>query len=111
MAGKLAHSYGVHDLGAYSLSSGGHVSECSGFVQAVQGYLLGSLVDGGVDRVPLGTEVDDGGVVAQVSFPDRTAALGPCQLELFRPRSPARVGFTFGRLLRLLAQLGRDPGC
>ena len=33
-----------------------------------------------VEIRPLGTEVDDGGVVEQVSLPDRTPATGPGQL-------------------------------
>src|SRR5215210_7152551 len=101
--GELAHPYGVHDLGAYSLSGGDHVPESLGFAQAIPCYPPRPPIDGGVDGWPLGAEVDDGSIVTEASFPDRSPGFGPGQLQFFRPRGPARVGFMGGRLLRLLA--------
>ena len=71
----------------------------SRFPKAVAGDLPGAPGDGGVELGPVWPQVDDGGIVAEVSLPDRTAGVRPGEIQLPLPRGPAGVQSVHGGFL------------
>src|SRR5215212_208511 len=103
VSGELAHPHRLHDLGADPRSGRCQVSESLGFTETIPGNPPRPLVDCRVDGGPLGAQIDDGGIVTEVTLPDRTPGFGPGQLQFLRPGGPARVRLVGGYLLRPLA--------
>src|SRR5918994_2547384 len=62
-----------------------------GFLEAGVRQALGAPLDGFIQRVAIGTEVDQGCLVAELAVPDRTSLLGAGKCELSLARSAAGV--------------------